>query len=131
MNQIENMVRYTREFTLSMFAYVLVLVASNSILLRLQGDRVGPLQVLVALAPVAPVVFILRAILRLLVTSDELQQRVQLSAIAFAAVSTALLTFAYGFLEGIGFPHLSPTWILPGMTLLWGLGVGLYSRNYR
>jgi hypothetical protein len=88
-------------------------------------------RIAIALAPVVPVVFVLIAIMRLLVNSDELQQRIQLFAISFAAVTTALLTFSYGFLEGIGFPHLSPIWVFPLMTGLWGLSLSYFSRRYQ
>lgn len=129
MKQVKTMVRYTREFVISMFAYVVTLVASNSILMRL-GDS-SPWRILLAIAPVVPVGFVLHSILGVLMDSDELQQRIQLLAISFAAGTTSLLTFAYGFLEGIGFPHLSPIWVLPLTVMFWGLGLAIFSRRYR
>jgi hypothetical protein len=43
---------------------------------------------------------------------------------------TALLTFSYGFLENVGFPHFSWIWVLPLMVALWGLGGALASLRY-
>jgi hypothetical protein len=66
-----------------------------------------------------------------LLNGDELQQRIQLLAIGFAAGVTGLLTFSYGFLEMIGMPHLSSIWVLPMMILLWGIGMAYFSRKYQ
>jgi hypothetical protein len=62
---------------------------------------------------------------------DELQRRIQLEAIGLSFAATGILTFAYGFLEDVGFPRLSFIWILPLMVMLWGLGLGLASRRYQ
>ncbi|MEW6030530.1 MAG: hypothetical protein ACOYZ8_02550 [Chloroflexota bacterium] len=129
MKQVETMVRYTREFVIAIFAYIVTLIASNSILMRMEDS--SPWRVLLAIVPVVPVAFVLHSIMGVLTGSDELQQKIQLLAISFAAGTTSLLTFAYGFLEGIGFPHLSPIWILPITTLFWGLGLAFFSRRYR
>lgn len=129
MKQIEVMVRYTREFTISMFAYAVILVASNSLLARLPDP--SSWRVPLALAPAVPVAFVLNAILRLLMSSDELQQRIQLSAIGFAAVATGMATFSYGFLEFIGFPNIPSIWILPMMIVFWGIGLALFARKYK
>ena len=129
MNQNQAMRRYIIEFIIAMSAYVVVLVVSVSLLDRLPADARG--RVAIALAPAIPVLFVLLAIMRLLISSDELQQRIQLLAISFAAGATALLTFSYGFLERIGFPHLSPIWIFPLMTTLWGLSLSYFSRRYQ
>jgi hypothetical protein len=37
--------------------------------------------------------------------------------------ATGLVTFAYGFLEGAGLPHLNPTFVLPMMALAWAAGL--------
>jgi hypothetical protein len=129
MNQSQIMRRYVTQFILAMTAYVLVLFVSVALLGRIESSSAW--RVPLALAPVVPVGFVLLAIMRLLVNSDELQQRIQLLAIGFAAGATALLTFSYGFLEGIGFPHLSPIWVFPLMTALWGASLPFFSRKYQ
>lgn len=63
-----------------------------------------------ALAPVIPVAFALWAFVRFLGRMDELQRRIQLEALGIAFGGSGLLTFSYGFLEGVGFPHIS--WII-------------------
>jgi hypothetical protein len=110
-----------------MLAYCIVLPVSIVII---QANPHAPWRVPLALAPVIPAVVALWAYVRFLNRLDELQRRIQLEALALAAGGTALLTFSYGFLENVGFPHLSVIWVLPLMIALWGLGAALASRKY-
>lgn len=119
---------YVVHFSLAMVAYMIILIGS----LTLLNTVTNPVwRVPLAVAPVIPVVFALLAFLRYLHQMDELQQRIQLVAVGFACGMTGLLTFTYGFLELIGFPHLALIWILPLMIALWGIGTGIASWKYR
>ena len=129
MKQVELMVRYTKEFILAIFAYIITLVASNSMLMNVNDASFWCIPL--AIAPAIPVAFVIHAILRLLMSGDELQRKIQLLAIGFAAGITSMVTFTYGFLEGIGFAHMSPIWILPMMIFFWGLGQAYFSRRYQ
>jgi hypothetical protein len=120
--------RYAVEFGAAMTAYVVVLLGTVWVL-KTYGE--SPWRYAVAVLPVLPVVLVLWAVRRYVAGLDELQRRVQLEGLAFGAVGTAVLTFAYGFLEGVGLPHLNWTWVLPLMFALWGLGVALAARRYR
>jgi hypothetical protein len=62
---------------------------------------------------------------------DELQRRIQIEAFGFSLAATALITFAYGFLEGAGLPHLNWTYILPLMAALWAVGAAIFTFRYR
>lgn len=119
---------YARDFVVSMIAYVILIILSRLVL-----DNLGtsPWRYLIALLPVIPVIFLVLAFLRYLSGIDELQQRIQLQAIGFAAGTTALLTFAYGFLELMGFPRFSTFLTFPLMVMLWGLGLSYVTRKYR
>lgn len=120
--------RYTVQFSAAMLAYAVVLVVS---ILVIQANPAAWWRFLVALAPVIPVVVAVMAVVQRLRTLDELQQRIQLEALGFAFACTAILTFSYGFLEGVGLPHLGWTWVLPLMAGLWGVGLALATRRYR
>jgi hypothetical protein len=122
--------RYLREFIYSMIAYIVTLSLSLIGLGFFNDYPFNPARIVVALAPVVPVVFMIVAFLRYLNSIDELQQRIQLLAIGFAAGTTGMLTFSYGFLESVGFPPISLLWVFPAMILLWGLGVAVISRRY-
>ena len=123
--------RYLREFIYSMIAYVLTLIPSILAVNSLKDYPFTPARVLVALMPVLPVAFMVYFFIRYLNEIDELQQRVQLLSIGFAAGTTGLLTFSYGFLENVGFPRISLLWVFPIMILLWGLGQAFISRRYQ
>ena len=66
-----------------------------------------------ALSPVLPASAALLAFVRFFRAMDELEQRMHLEGLAFAFGASALATFAYGFLEGAGFPHLNWTFVWP------------------
>jgi hypothetical protein len=126
MNQASK--RYARDFTVTMILYAILIIASRLILNSL-GD--SPLRFPIALLPVIPVIFLILAFMRFLAGIDELQQKIQLQAIGFAAGTTGLLTFAYGFLELAGFPEFSTFLIFPMMIMFWGLGLAFVSRRYQ
>ncbi len=62
---------------------------------------------------------------------DELQRRIQLDAIAFSFLGTALATFAWGFAEDAGAPELRAFHVWPLMAVLWVAGVLALQRRYR
>lgn len=126
MNQ--NAKRYMRDLSLSSIAYVLILSVST---LVVNNNPDSPWRILIALTPVIPTIFMVLVFVRYLSGIDELQQRIQLMAIGVAAAVTGLATFAYGFLENIGFPHLPLVWVFPTLIALWGLGTAYFSRKYQ
>jgi hypothetical protein len=119
---------YARELVTAMIAYAVLLVAMLLALPYLAGSvwRFG-----LVLLPVVPAALIVRAVMRYLAHMDELQQRIQLMGISFAAAATALITFAYGFLQLAGVPALNWLWVFPLMFLLWWLGITLAARRYQ
>ena len=119
---------YTLQFSAAMGAYVVAVIASLS---ALNAYPHAPWRAAVALIPVLPAAFGLLAFLRFLSRMDELQQRIQLTAIGFSFGATAILTFAYGFLQLAGLPALSWIYILPAMVILWGIGSAIASWRYR
>lgn len=123
--------RYLREFIYSMIAYIITLSLSLIGLGFLADYPLNIARIITALAPVVPIVFMIFSFLKYLNGIDELQQRIQLQAIGFAAGTTSLLTFSYGFLEGVGFPPISLLWVFPVTILLWGLGLAFISRRYQ
>ena len=120
---------YVVQFGGAMAAYVVVLIASLVVMQHTQ--LAPPIRALVAVSPAVPTVFALLAFLRFLTRMDELQRRIHLEALGFAYGATAILIFAYGFLENAGLPRLSYIWILPAMMVLWGVGAAVSSWRYR
>ena len=83
-----------------------------------------------ALLPVPPMVALALVVIRYLRRLDEMARRIHLEALALAFVGTALLTFAYGFLETTGFPKLSMFFVWPLMGAFWAIGCVLGLRRY-
>lgn len=129
MNQNEVQKRYYKEFFISIAAYVIILISSVFTLKQFELPQVW--QVVIALLPVIPIAFVIISITRALRDSDELQQKVQYSAIMFSAVSTGLITFSYGLLENVGFPPFPTIWVLPIMFMLWGFSLGYFWKKYQ
>jgi hypothetical protein len=120
--------RYLAEFGGAMTVYALVLLATAWVLNRFPD---GAWRYAVAVLPVTPVILVLWAVRRSIARMDELQRRIQLEGVVLACVGTGVLTFTYGFLEGVGLPHLNWTWVLPLMFALWGIGVAVARRRYQ
>jgi hypothetical protein len=116
------------EFGLAMLAYLMILVGSVTVL---QSNPNASWRYVVAVLPVVPAALVLSIFVRALTHLDEMQKRIQMQAFGFSLGATALLTFGYGFLEGVGLPHLSWTFVLPLMAILWGVGTAIFTLRYR
>lgn len=121
--------RYIKEFSFSMSAYVITLLASISLLKIISDDSI--FRIPLAILPIVPIVFVLIAFIRYLNAIDELQQRIQLQAIGFAAGAVSLLTFGYGLLENVGFPPFSIFLVFPLMVMIWGLSSTILRHRYQ
>ena len=126
MNQVHR--RYAIEFSAALLCYAIVLVGSIK-LLGSYGETAWRYPL--ALSPVFPALAALIAFLRFFRCVDELEQRMHLEGLAFAFGASALATFAYGFLEGAGFPHLNWTFVWPVMAMFWCVGNVLARNRYR
>ena len=116
------------EFGLTLLAYLMVLVGTVTVL---QANPEAAWRYYVALLPLIPAGLVIWVFMRSLARLDEVQKRIQVQAFGFAIGATALLTFGYGFLEGAGLPHLSWTYVLPLMAVLWALGVAMFRWRHR
>ncbi len=120
--------QYRREFFSAMAAYVVVVIVSISLI------NISPSnawwRIPLALLPVIPAIFGIIAYMRFVGRIDELQRRIQFEGLAFGFGVAGILTFSYGFLENVGFPHINLLWVFPLMIALWGIGTGIAARRY-
>jgi uncharacterized membrane protein YozB (DUF420 family) len=116
------------EIALALLAYMMLLIGSVTVL---RGNPEASWRYVVAAVPVLPAALVVFLFVRRLAQTDELQKRIQTEAFGFALGGTALLTFTYGFLEGVGLPHLNWTFILPLIAVLWGVGTAIFTFRYR
>ncbi len=119
---------YLTSFLLAIGGYVIILSASIYALDRSATSDWW--RIPVALAPIVPLIFVMFAVVSYFGKIDELQRRIQVEALSFSAAGTALLTFSYGFLENVGFPHLSWFFVWPIIATLWMIGLAVASRRY-
>lgn len=124
--------RYLREFVPAMLGYLLVLPVS--IVLLLKVSMPVALQVAVALLPVLPMVFVVRAMLRHMLRQDEMQQRIELQAVAITCAVIGIATFSIGFLQNVRLLPSPPwlmLWVMPLMIGTYGVTRALVARRYR
>ncbi len=119
---------YTRDFLIAMAAYVIVLIIAISLINLSPASAWW--RIPLAIVPIIPILFAMRVFIRFLTHMDELQRRIQLEALAFGFAGSGILTFTYGFLENVGFPHIPWLFVFPLMILFWGVGTFIASRRY-
>jgi hypothetical protein len=119
--------RYTRELATALTAYAVVLVAAITVV---NANPDAWWRYLVVLVPMAPCAAVVRAVLRFLRGTDELQRQIQLEALAFAFAAGSLLTFSYGFLQTVGLPDVSWLMVWPVFAACWVIGTWRSHRRY-
>jgi hypothetical protein len=122
--------RYLREFFPAIASYFILLFASLSMLKYVHETS---LKFLIALLPVLPIVFVIRAMVHFVADSDELERRVQLEAICIASLSVGLLSFAAAFLRAAGLLLIDNALmlVLPALFAFYGVSLVWVKRRYR
>src|SRR5690606_34891721 len=119
---------YIRNALLAAGLHILLTLVSITILKQTPATA---LRYLIAILPMLPLIFAFRSFLHQLANMDELQQRIQLQAIGFAAGAVGMITLTYAFLENAGLPQLSMIWVFPLMCLLWSGASWALARRYQ
>ena len=121
--------QYLKELSATLAVYGVLLVGSIELLQH--AAIAAPWRDVVALSPMLAALAMAWVILRELRRMDELQRRIQLEALGFSFAGTAILTFSYGFLEGLGYPRLSMFTVWPMLAALWIVGLAVARRRYQ
>lgn len=125
--------RYLRALWPAMVTYSLTLFAS--IWWIRQGIESLPLRGLVAVLPVLPIAWMMRAALRYLREIDELQRRIETEAIGIASLLISLVYFAGGMLEKaevIGMDAgVAMIWVFPMLCAAYGIAKVILTRRYQ
>ena len=120
--------RYRIETLTAGAAYAVVLVASIELL---KQGLSGPTRILLALSPMVPAAFMIRAVFRQVTQMDELQRRIQTEAFAIAGAGTAFLGLTYSFLEGdAGFPAIGSWWAWVSLAMIFAVARMVLARRY-
>jgi len=119
---------YVASFGAAMAVYAVAVVVS---ILLLKSSLGTPWRYPAALLPMIPLAFALVAFIRFLNGLDELQRRIQLTAIGFTFGAMVMIGLAVGLLENAGLPRPSWIWIAPTAIAIWGLGLAVATNRYR
>jgi hypothetical protein len=123
--------RYLREFMPAMAVYVVAVLLSTWLLRRVD---VPVVRALVALMPVPAIALAMRAIVRYIRDSDELQRRIELEAVSIATAFVSLSYLAAGFLQSarvIDIPaNVAMIWVFPLVCLTYGVAKLAVMRRY-
>ena len=123
--------RYQREISVAMGAYLLVMLVWRRLLDSVDATW---LRVLIALFPALLVCLVLRAFVRYVRDSDEMQRRIELESGAIAGLLVSAIYLALGFLQSadlIAIPStIAMLWVFPMLCLLYGVSKIFVSRHY-
>ena len=123
--------RYQREVMIAMSGYVAVMLVWKRLLDMVDATW---LRVLVALFPALLVGWVLRAFVRYVRDSDEMQRRIELESGSIAALLVAAIYLAAGFLQTadlISVPaKVAMLWVFPSLCLMYGVAKVFVTRRY-
>lgn len=122
--------QYQRRSLLAMTAYVAVMLGVWPLVRTAAGL---PLKVLLALAPVLPMLYVTALLARRIRDSDELEQRTHLIALGVATGVVGALSMIGGFLATAQVWHLDGTiliWVFPVLMFCYGITRWWVARRY-
>lgn len=123
--------RYLREFIPPMLGYVAVMLVWKRLLDAVDATA---LRVLIALFPALLLVWIMRAFVRYVRDSDEMQRRIELESGAIAALILSTVYMTLGFLQTadlIQIPaKVAMLWVFPTLCFCYGVAKVVIARRY-
>ena len=124
--------RYMREFTPAMVGYFAAIL--GSVWLLKKGVEDPALRALVALAPVPFVALAMRAMIRQIRDTDEMQRRIEVESVSLATALVSLAYFAAGLLQAakvIDVPaSAAMIWVFPLVCLIYGVVKVVVARRF-
>lgn len=124
--------RYQREVWPAMSAYVLSMLVWKRVLGMADATW---LKVVIALAPTLFVLWVMRAFVRYVRDSDEMQRRIELESGSVAGLLVSGLYLALGFLQTadlIAIPSkVAMIWVFPLLSIVYGIAKLFIARRYQ
>jgi hypothetical protein len=122
--------QYRNQLLAVMTVYVILMLAEWPHV----RDPVGlPIKVVLALLPVLPMIVVLWLIAKRVLSSDELEQRLYLSALGIAAAAVCTLSLIGGFLAASHVIELGGEvliWVFPLLSVCFGAAHAWLGRRY-
>jgi hypothetical protein len=123
--------RYYREFAPPMIFYFLVMTIWKPLLRVIDLDW---LRMIVALLPGLLVILAMRATMRYVRDSDEMQRRIELESVGIAAGIISAGYMTAGFLQSANMIAIDATsamlWVFPALCLCYGVAKIIIARRY-
>lgn len=124
--------RYLREFLPPMAGYVVLVAASVTLLKHVEATW---LRAAVALMPLPAIALAMRAFVRHVRDTDELQRRIELEAVSLATLLVSMLYLGGGFLQAAKVIDVrgavTMIWLFPLICVSYGLTKLVVARRYR
>lgn len=124
--------RYQREMWPAMAAYVLTMLVWKRLLGMVDATAA---RVLVALFPALLVLWVMRAFVRYVRDSDEMQRRIELESGSIAGLLVSAVYLAAGFLQTadlIAIPaKVAMIWVFPLLCMAYGIAKVVIARRYQ
>lgn len=126
------MARYHREMWPAMAAYVMVMLVWKRLLGMVDATAA---KVAVALLPALLVLWVMRAFVRYVRDSDEMQRRIELESGSVAGLLVSAVYLAAGFLQTadlIDIPSkVAMIWVFPLLCITYGVAKVVIARRYQ
>ncbi len=122
--------RYMREFFPAIAAYTLIMLLVWPLLKHVHAT---PARLAIALLPVVPLALVVRAFVRMVMHSDELEQRLHLIGLSISSALVVLLSITGGFLAAAKVVPLDGTalfWVFPVMMVGFAAARWWAARHY-
>ena len=124
-----------RGCALASLAYLATTALSVWLLKDVIADAPTSLRALVSLLPLVPIAYAIREVLRLVRANDELQRRIDLEALAIAALVVGLVCLSLGFLVSAQVFEIKGgtvlVWMFPALSITYLLARIRAQRHYR
>ena len=124
-----------RDCFVASLAYVFTVWASIWLLRNVLVDAATWLRTLVVLLPVLPMAFAIRAVVKIVLAGDEMQRRIDLEAIAIAALAVSLGTLTLSLLMVVKVVAISGqdalVWVFPALWIGYSFARAWAARRYR
>ena len=127
--------RYKRELFSAISAYTVAILVSTWLLKHVLGDAPAWQRAGIGLLPMVPVALVVRAMVRLIRDTDEMQRRIDLEAAAIAGTVVGLGYFTCGLLASARVITVAGEtvliWAFPLLLFIFGIAKGWTRRRYR
>ncbi len=130
-----NVPQFLRRCFLSTLVYVVTVWCVVWLLKHPLLDADTSVRAVVALLPMLPITYVVRLLLQHVMSGDEMQQRIDLEAIAVAGIVVSLGTLTLSLLMIAGVFHTTGrqamAWVFPALWIAYGFARAWAARRYQ